>query len=95
MIVELPLQSSYYSAMNKNSLWHVRVELDSSVNGLHGVHLGGAQASFRSDVGTKFVRDLSRLKKSRRVANRRGLGKIDVVVLGQYRLYVRVKLNAT
>ena len=53
-----------------NLLWHVRVELYCSVNGFDGVHLGGAQASFGSDVGTKLVRDLTRLEKSRRVANR-------------------------
>ena len=70
----------------------MRVELDGSVNGFDGVHLGGAQASFGGDVGTKLVRDLARLEKSRRVANRRRLGQIDVVVLRQNRLHVSVQL---
>ena len=71
----------------------MRVELDRSVNGFDRVHLGGAQASFGSDVGTEFVRDLPRLQESRRVANRRRLGKADVVVLGQHGLNVRVGLG--
>ena len=74
-------------------LWHVRVELDRPVNGFDGVHLGGAQASFGSDVGTELVRHLTRFEKSRRVANRRRLGKVNVVVLGQHGLDIRVGLN--
>ena len=71
----------------------MRVELDRSVNGLDRVHLGGAQASFGGDVRTEFVRDLPRLQESRRVTDRRRLGKADIVVFGQQCLDVSVGLG--
>ena len=77
----------------KPLLGHMRVELDGSVDGFDGVHLGGAQASFRSDVRTELIGDLPRLEKSRRIAYRRRFRKIYVVVFGQHRLNVRVKLQ--
>lgn len=74
-------------------LRYVRIELDGPVDGLDRRHFGGRQPTLARDVRGKLVRDHPRFQQRRRVTDRGRFRQRDVVVFGQHRLHVRVRLH--
>ena len=65
---------------------HVWVELDSSVDGVHGVELLRRRPASSRHFGREILRNRTSFQQRRGVANRRAFRKIDVVVTSQRRL---------